>query len=272
MPFQLSKLKNDARSSIIRNWPDEWRPITKNSEKEVKAYADAFGDAFSDVLKQLVINGGLIAGGASPPGGPVAGAILSIPPGGIVSTKLNLERYFNPPNYETDDANGQPSPGKYTEWLRGQTELLDSVLGTQWDIWIKTWTLAAGSAIGGSAGWTPLTPGPWALGTIVPFTFMGEGSNASPALKSYPSLVETIGRTKRVSVKLDPDRSHPTSVVTNESKKRVSKLAKALVETMDTAMTQIMVKDPTGIGASGVASPPAGSVVGTISGLMLDVL
>lgn len=272
MPFLLSSLAATAKSNILSNWPATWDISSANAQKMVTAIADAFADSFSTVLSSTVINGGLITGGAAPPGGPLVGGVLMIPPGTVVMPVLNISASFDAPTFSVT-FKGPTQVGAYTVWFKTLVNTLSSSLGTTLTSWVPTWTLPTGIALGGSAAWiasTPPAPGPWAGGTITPFTFIGQGLNASPLLDTFSTTFDATAQATPVVVQTDSKNAVTIELSTTSSSPMIAAFTKGIIQTMDDTFKQLMVKDPTGAGASGVAAPGGVITTGTISGLVFD--
>jgi len=240
----------------------------------IGAFAKAFCQALSKSIKDATINGGTISGGGSPPGGPVAGAVLTIPPGGLVATPPKIKPVFDCPDFSSPDSNNVDQHGSYAAWLRAVVEHLDDSIATQWNIWIKTWTLPSGVALGGVAAWIPpssAAPGPWTGGTITPFIFMGQGSNSSPALDQLAQVTVRTGKAKTAYVVSGSEVVGNVSVADGNSKQLIESVATGFSKTLEQFFEQVMIKDPTGSSATGTAFPPAGIVTGSITGLKFDV-
>jgi hypothetical protein len=274
MPFVLSALSSSALSNIESNWPGDWKLITENAQKLILAFAQAFADGFSQSLRNAMINGGIILGGAAPTGGPVVGATLNIPVGGLTMAAPDLQSHFIAPSYQVIASfNRQIQPGSNSTWHKALVKECSNALDDAFTAWTPSWMLTGGSAYGGVSTWipTPPAPGVWTAGTIVPFTFIGQGTNASPALETFPTTFTTEAQAVSVTVSTDRTRTEQTKLSNSSSRPMLQAIAKGLLQTIDDAFQQIMVKDPSGTGASGVSLVGGVVASGVISGLVLDV-
>lgn len=274
MPFSLSTVALLCENNIRSAWPRDWDQASVEGSKLISAFAKAFSDSFATTMKASVINGGVINGGASAPGGPVVGAILNIPAGGLVSTAPKFKQAFICPNFVVD-ANGVQKNGAYSAWMKAVVEHIDSNLAIQWSLWIKTWMLSTGEAHGGIAAWVPppsASPGPWTLGTITPFIFIGQGSNSSLAIDNLSNITVNSGKAKTAYVVLGGEVVGNVAVADTNSKMLVESATKGISKTINDVFKQVMVKDPTNASALGTAVPTTGTIVnGSISGLVFDV-
>lgn len=272
--FLTSTLASTTKTNIETLWPSNWFPITENSQKMITAIAEAFADSFSDSLKASVMNGGTIVGGASAPGGPLVGGILSFSPGSLSMPPPVISSRFFPPDLSLN-FKGKPMFGDYTVFFKTLVETLSSSVSSAFSSWTPGWNLPAGTALGGVAAWYPgpptPTPGPWTAGTITPFLFIGQGANPSVSISTLSSSFDSVASVTPVTVSTDKKRTETTELSTPFSKQMLSAFSGGISRTVEDTFSQIMVKDPTGVGASGTSFPMFGNVTGTISGLVLDV-
>jgi hypothetical protein len=274
MPFVLSALTSTTQSNIVSNWPGDYRPITENSNKFIIAISKAFADGFSQSLSNAVINGGIILGGVAPTGGPVVGAVLNIPVGSLTLPVPDMMSHFVPPLYQlVASFNGKTQSGTDTNWHKALVKECSKALDEAFTAWIPSWMLTGGTAYGGVSTWIPIPPVPgiWTAGTIVPFTFIGQGINTSPMLELFPTTFINEAQTVSVDVSTDDTRTEQTKLSNSSSRPMLQAIANGLLQTIDDAFQQIMVKDPSGTGASGVSLIGGIVASGVISGLVLDV-
>ena len=275
MPFVLSALASTARSNISSNWPGDWKPITENAQKTITAVSQAFADGFSQSLSNAVINGGIILGGVATTGGPVVGAVLNIPVGSLTMPVPDLASHFVPPSYQlVASFNGQTQPGSNTSWHKSLVKECSKVLDDAFTAWTPSWMLAGGTAYGGVSTWipTPPAPGVWTAGTIVPFTFIGQGANTSPMLEQFPTTLTAEAQTVSVTVPTDDTRTEQVRLSNTYSRPMIQAIAKGLLQTIDDTFQQVMIKDPSGTSASGISLVGGVVASGIISGLVLDVV
>jgi hypothetical protein len=73
-----------------------------------------------------------------------------------------------------------------------------------------------------------------------------------------------------VIVKTDDKNIAEVELSTQSSRPMISAFTKGIIQTIDDTFKQLIVKDPTGAGASGIAAPGGVITTGTISGLVFD--
>jgi len=263
------------KSSFLSTWkaglPSKELPVTQVLSDRLESIATAILTAGDITIKSTVINGGLITGGASASGGPVAGAILNIATGGVVSsTKWAGKSVYVPPTTKIGDSTVQ-----YTAWLKTLQETISDAISDFWDSWYPTWMCTGAVALGGVSAWVatsvPPVPGPWTLGTITPFSLVGaQGINPSPALTLLKTKLVTTAKATAIATwnnqisTLIPAQNGDIIQGTIES------FCDAFSSTFQTWTATAMVTDPTGAGATGIAAPPTGLITtGTINGLTI---
>lgn len=271
--LDISSLTSQSVSAMVSAWP--YQPVTDNTKKIFESYAKAFVTALVESLRSVTLNGGLILGGASPPGGPVVGAVLSFLPGSAVATKpLALDDHYVPPDFRTPQGVG----GEYTTWLKTLTRVLNTTCLTAFQTWLPLWTFPGGPVAGGGiATWVPPvpvpSPGPWVGGTITtPFSFLapGFGLNPSPSFVLLPTATVTAARACPVSIRIGNDTKTVPLCDTDVAQKLITAIATGLSSVFVSALSTVLVLDTTNSGI-GTATPPAGSIAGgTISGCVLD--
>ena len=283
MSFDTSSLASTTFSNIRANWPAKWQPLSDNGARILHAIANAFAQGFATSLRSAVITGGTITGGVAPPGGPVVGAVLQLAPGGLQFQALGFSNYYIPPLFSVTDKQTSivSSSSTYTTWHKALVNTTSSVLDESLAAWITTWLFSSGIAQGGIAAWippippAPPVPGPWANGTIVPFLFVDPagGTNASPALADFPTLVHSRAMATQVQVQEDGTRRVVTELEVQTSRPFLAAVANGILTTIDSTFAQMFVKDPVVPGSAfGTAFPPAGSIIGSIPTLVFDVI
>lgn len=266
MPYALNTLQ--CASHIESNWPSAYQPITEDTQKIVDAISKAFAESVSYSLKSLTIGGGVIVGGVAPPGGPVAGAVLTIAPGLVVSTPPDLASAYQCPDFMNDGG-----AGSFTDWHEKLIDNVGTQLSLAWTTWTLAWFLPAGIAQGGVAAWippappVPPAPGPWLGGTIVPFTFLGSGLSPSPSI----DLLDTTIASVCSGVSASSDDTDDCQVYNADSGTVIDAISKGLKEALLECFQSVFVKDPSGSGAAGTAMPGGIIAGGAIAGLVLDI-
>src|ERR1035437_1184116 len=263
------QLKQQTLSAMIASWP--WNPITPQTQMLLSAYADAFANAFELALTSVVISNGTVLGGASAPGGPVVGAMLTVVPGSIASSPLDLVSAFQPPDF-TMQSKDKTYHGSYTPWLRTLTSTLSASLKTAWTNWISLWSLQPFPCIGGGIStWippippAPPVPGPWTLGTIVtPVTFNGIGQSTSTSFQLFSDTVASKAKTVSVIVPIDgADQIEVMLCINSNSEKLIRCITDAYSKIFTTTTASLFVVDAVVSGSAfGTAMPPTGSIVG----------
>jgi hypothetical protein len=265
------QIKQQTLATMLASWPH--KPITPQEQVMLASYADAYSKALVSSLASTVISNGTVQGGASAPGGPVLGAMLTVVPGSIASSPLDLELVFHPPDF-TMQFQDRLYHGSYTPWLHTLTSTLSSSLKDAWSNWISLWSLQSFPCIGGGiSAWippippAPPVPGPWTLGTIVtPVTFNGIGQSTSTALKLFSDAVVAKAKGTSVIVSVSGEAQLETMLCINSnSEKLIRCITDAYSEVFTTTTAKLFVVDAVSSGSAfGTATPPTGFIVGGI--------
>lgn len=274
----LISLKQQMLAKWESGLPPKMLPATAIQKDRMDSIVTAVLTAGDITVSAATVNGGIIVGGASAPAGPVAGALMNTVPGGLLApTRWEAKNVFIPPTTVVTSPGGKSFPALYTDWLRTLQETVSDAVASFWDAWYPTWVCANVIALGGVAAYTPPvppspgTPGPWTLGTITPFTLVGaQGTNPSPALDLLKTQLTT--KAKATSVVVQNGEESMLIPPTNGDLVLgvIESFCDAFVDTFNTWSSTALVTDVTGVGASGMAAPPAGMITtGTISGLKI---
>lgn len=258
----------------------KYKPTSKQTKAIFQSYGDAMAKSLIMSLRSVVINGGIVTGGACPPGGPVVGAVLTFAPGSaLASSRLDMEAVFVPPKFEMD-VGGKTVTGEYTMWLREVTSFISTSMQTAFLQWLSLWSVPGAVVAGGGIGaWIPPVPpsppypGPWTGGTITSpcgFNSPGFGTSLSPAFTLLPNVAIRLAKSKQIRVKVG-DSTMSTKLCANEiSEALLLAIIHGCISAFEYATSQVFVVDTTFSGI-GTAVPPTGSIVGgTLSGCTLD--
>lgn len=273
---------SSLRAAMLTKARDEVGPevagsLSQNLNPLLESYIDAFLDSAKATLSSFKVVGASVSGGAAPPGGPVSGAVLSIPPGSPVFKPAASFSLFRPPRFTATMPDGSVHTGKYTPWLRGLTSVICPLADDALDDWLRTWNVSGETCVvGGVAGWVPSSPpspGPWAGGTITPIPLVG-GTAQAPAvkLKAIRSTTEAKGCATIAHIEIDEDGGTVASPVFNDAGKGIE-LGRGLNAAFEYLMEKVAaveLVDRSGSGGSGVAAP-GGILTGTIAELTLAV-
>lgn len=253
-------------------------PIVPNPNMTalLNSYIDAMISAFSQTLKSVQITGSTVLGGAAPPGGPVVGALLTCPTPVFVPTSMSA--VYNPPKFSVQMPDGSTRYGEYTAWLRTFTGVAASTIDAAIMDWLALWLAVALPVVtGGVTSWVPVppAPGPWVGGTIFPFLFDGPAGGISASLQPAmaPTLAQTVGKQTPVAIKVTDSVYITTKLLTDgaHSPDVMAAVMAAFTFMFDQTKLVLMVKDPTGMGGTGVAAP-GGVITGVMGPLVLDLV
>jgi hypothetical protein len=248
MKPSAAQIKNaiQAQDSEIWSQADQRPDALDAFEGDLSA---ALAAAWSDVVDGFVVGSVPVTGGISPPGGPLAGGIATLAPG-TLSNSASFTATAN--KFSTSFPDGA------TEGLLALVDAISQGLGMGFALWVPGYS-ASLVAIGGTCGWAPPptpAPGPWAGGSIQPQPLSG-GASAGDAAMTGASLEAAIGAAA------DPSKLKQNNGVLQPA---LGALIKAIANGFETTWTQWKsVTTISGGTGTGTASPPAGTVVGSVS-------
>jgi len=210
--------------------------------------AQAIAAAWSDVESGLAIASIPVTGGSSPIGGPLAAGVATLAPGGLVASA----------SFSAISGKFSSSfPDGATEGVKALVSAVAQAVGQAFTVWVSGYqsTLVA---IGGAAAWvgppTP-APGPWSGGSIQPAP-IASGSSAGDGGMTAASLEASIGNAASSVLKQNNNTLQPALSAL------ISAVAKGFETTWSQWKTQTKISGGNG---TGIASPPAGSVVGAVT-------
>lgn len=260
------------KSTFLSKWeatlPAKMLPAGPVQKDRMDSIVTAVLTAGDITIKATTINGGIIVGGASPPGGPVVGALMSAPPGSIVSgTPWDSSAVFIPPMTVVGSA-----VVVYTDWLKTLQTTISDAIKDFWSAWFPAWSCSSVASLGGVAGWSPSpSPGPWVGGTITPFTLLGgQGVNSSPALTS---LKQQLVAKCRITT-INTYNGQTSTLIPPQNDEIMLGQIESFCDTFSTVFnswaSSALVTDTSGAAAMGTSVPPSGSIIGgSISGLTI---
>jgi hypothetical protein len=211
--------------------------------------AKAIAAAWSDVEGGLAIATVPVTGGAAPPGGPLSAGVGILSPGALTASAsfTSISGKFS-----------SSFPNGATDGILALVSAVAQAVGQAFTVWAAGYQ-ATLVAAGGSAAWVgPPTPAPgaWAGGSIQPAPIAagasdGDGGMTAASLEAAIGSAADPSKLKQNHNTLQPGLSALISAV-----------AKGFETTWSQWKTQTKISGGTGAGA---ASPPAGSVVGSVS-------
>ena len=240
------KTNIQAEDAAVWNQADQRPPGLDRFETDL---AKAIADAWSEVEGAFVIASVPVAGGTSPPNGPLSGGTASLAPGML-----------------TNSASFTLIAGKFASTFPdgatpGVLALVDAVaqgIGQKFPLWVVGYT-ATMVASGGSCAWQapappalPVgAPGPWSGGSIQPFALAG-GSSSGDAGMSAASLEAAIGAMAAPGqLKQNQNALQPALAAL------ISAIAKGFVTTWTQWKSATKISGGNG---SGTALPPSGAI------------
>jgi hypothetical protein len=215
--------------------------------------ATAIAAAWADVEGGFVIASVPVSGGASPPGGPLAGGVATLAPGMLTNTAS-----FN----SISDKFSSTFPDGATEGVLALVKAVAQAIGQQFALWVPGYT-ATLVAMGGSSAWlVPAppalpagAPGPWSGGSIQPSP-IASGASAGDAGMTASSIAGVIDAVADAKLKQNQGQLQPA----------LRAMVQAVATGFETTWTQwkaaTMISGGTG---TGVAAPPAGIVSGAVA-------
>jgi|SRR5271157_1854365 len=211
--------------------------------------AQAIAGAWSDVESGLAIATIPVTGGASPVGGPLSGGVATLLPGGMAASA----------SFSSISAKFSSSfPDGATDGVKALVSAIAQALGQAFTVWVSGYQ-ASLVAADGSAAWvgppTP-APGPWTGGSIQAAP-IASGSSAGDSGMTAASLEAGIGNAA------DPSKlKQNNNTLQPALSALISAVAKGFETTWSQWKTQTKISGGTG---TGIASPPAGTVVGAVA-------
>jgi hypothetical protein len=240
-----------AIDAVVWNQADQ-RPQTLDTfENDL---AKAIAAAWSDVEDAFVISPVPVTGGASTPGGPLQNGVAILSPGMLIN---------NVSFAATADKFSSSFPHGPTEGLLALVEAISLAIGEHFSLWVTGYS-AALVASGGVCTWSigpPPVPGTWSGGKIEDFALENGMSTGDPGMTA-DSLNEAIVNTVDPSIlKKKQDKLQPA----------LADFIEAVAKGFETTWNQwkSMTKISGGTGA-GTASPPNGTVVGTVTSPQIE--
>jgi hypothetical protein len=216
--------------------------------------ATALASAWSDIVDGFTIASVPVTGGGSAPGGPLAGGVGTLAPGTLVNSKsfTAVAQKFS-----------TSFPDGATEGLLALVDAIAQGLGTAFSIWVPGYS-ATLVGIGGSCAWVAPappalpagTPGPWSGGSIQAQP-LASGASAGDAGMTGSMLEAGIG------AMADPSKLKQHNGTLQPA---LGALIKAVANGFETTWTQWKAgTNISGGTGSGTATPPAGTVIGSVS-------
>lgn len=184
MKPSAGQIKSDIQAQDAAVWNEaDARPDAL--DKFEGDLAAALAAAWSDVVDGFVIASVPVTGGAAPPGGPLAGGVATLSPGGLTNSAS-----FS----ATADKFSTSFPEGATEGVVALVDAIAQGLGQSFGLWVPGYS-ATLVAVGGTAAWvsaTPPTAGPWGGGSIQSQPISG-GASAGDSAMTGTTLETVIG-------------------------------------------------------------------------------
>jgi hypothetical protein len=214
----------------------------------------AIAAAWSDVEKAFVIASVPVAGGGSPPGGPLAGGTATLAPGTLTNAAsfMGISAKFS-----------SAFPDGATAGVLALVDAVANGVGQKFPLWVVGYS-ATLVAMGGSCAWiapappaNPTgTPGPWTGGMIQAFPLSG-GASAGDAMMTASSLQAAIeGVANPSQLKQNQGALQPALSAL------IGAVAKGFATTWDSWKAKTKISGGAG---TGTASPPSGIVAGSVA-------
>jgi hypothetical protein len=215
--------------------------------------AAAIAATWSDVEGAFVIASVPVTGGASPPGGPLAGGVATLAPGMLANTGS-----FN----AIADNFSSSFPDGATEGVLAVVDAVAQAIGINFTVWVAGYT-APLVAMGGSCTWLAPAPpalpagapGGWTGGSIQPAP-LASGASAGDAGMTGASLASLMDAMAAGSVKQNAGQVQPA----------LKALVQAVADGFETTWNQWKASTMiSGGNSSGLAAPPTGIVTGAVA-------
>jgi hypothetical protein len=251
-PPSASVIKTNIQAADSAVWSEaDARP--DGLDKFEGDLAAAIAAAWSDVEGAFAIPSVPVTGGASPPGGPLAGGVATLAPGMLTNTGS-----FN----SIADKFSTSFPDGATEGVLAVVDAVAQAIGLNFTVWVAGYS-APLVAMGGSCMW--LAPAPPALPAGAPGGWMGgsiqpaplaSGASAGDAGMTGASLAALMDAMAAGSVKQNQGQLQPA----------LKSLVQAVADGFETTWNQWKASTMISGGqSSGLAAPPAGIVTGAVA-------
>lgn len=215
--------------------------------------AAAIAAAWSDVEGAFVIASVPVTGGASPPGGPLAGGVATLAPGMLANTGdfASIADKFS-----------TSFPDGATPGLLALVDAVAQSIGQSFPVWVMGYT-AVLVGMGGACAWLPPAPpglpagapGGWMGGSIQPAP-LAAGASAGDPLMTGAALGALIAANAPGELKQNQGQLMPA----------LQSLVQAVATGFETTWTQWKAQTMISGGqSSGLAAPPAGIVTGAVA-------
>lgn len=216
--------------------------------------ANAIAETWSDVEEAFVIASVPVTGGSSPPGSPLQNGVATLSPGMMTNSASFAS---------IADKFSTSFPDGATEGLLALVDAISLAIGQNFTLWVAGYS-ASLVASGGSCAWIaapPPSPGPWTGGSIQDSP-ISSGASIGDSGMSAVSLEVSIGNVADSS-KLKQNQ--------NMLQPALNALIKALSKGFETTWNNWKSKTKISGGTGmGIASPPNGVVVGSVTSPLIN--
>lgn len=210
--------------------------------------AVAIAKTWSDIEDAFVISSVPVSGGSSDPGGPLENGDATLSAGMLTNNESFTAITDNFSTLFPDGA---------TEGLLALVDAVAQGIGQKFDLWVEGYS-ATLTASGGTCAWVSgpsPSPGPWSDGEIEDFPIK-DGTSTGDSEMNVEKLFEAIANAAPAKLKQNQNK------LQDALRDFIRAIANGFKTTWDAWTENTKISGGSG---TGTASPPNGSVVGTVT-------